>query len=61
MTTRRDDSIALYSKPCPVDMKPHDWRYASHAPGYEIGDICASCQKCHLRAISPNSPARGGA
>ena len=52
MSPRREASLALYTKRCPVDDKPHDWRYASHAPGYEIGDTCVLCQKCHLRAIA---------
>ena len=53
---RRANSIALKDKPCPVDMKPHDWRYASHAPGWELGDSCAWCQRCGLRCI--NKPKR---
>lgn len=30
----------------------HDWRYASDAPGWVIGDDCVICQNCGLRAIS---------
>lgn len=52
MSERRETSIALYKKRCPVDDKPHDWRYASHAPGWRLGDLCVSCQKCGLRAIA---------
>lgn len=52
MNHRRVSSLALYTKPCPVDDKPHDWRYASYAPGWRHEDICVLCQKCKLRAIA---------
>ena len=30
----------------------HDWRAASNAPGWVIGDDCVICQNCQLRAIA---------
>lgn len=48
----RANSLAQYAKPCPVTMKPHDWRHATDAPGWKIGDECVRCEKCGLKAIA---------
>lgn len=49
----RSASILRYMSRCPVTDKDHDWRYASHAPGWINGDDCAFCQDCEQRAIKP--------
>lgn len=49
----RRESFHIYTGKCPVTMRAHDWRYASHAPGRKAGDICALCQDCKQRAIRP--------
>lgn len=46
-------SVAEYHKECPATMKPHDWRYASDAPGREYGDLCVRCEACQLKGIKP--------
>lgn len=37
---------------CPATGGDHDWRYASHAPGWRLGDTCAICQSCKLRTVT---------
>ena len=32
----------------------HDWRYASHAPGWRVMDDCVRCERCGIRAIVNN-------
>lgn len=51
--TIREESIAEYTRPCSKTLKAHDWRYASYAPGWLIGDGCVLCQDCKVRGISP--------
>lgn len=51
----REKSLALYSKPCPATYRAHDWRYASDAPGWRIGDDCVRCECCQLKAIFPRT------
>lgn len=48
-------SLTEYTKLCPVTMKPHDWRYASDAPGRVHGDACVRCQACQQKAIYQTS------
>ena len=52
---KRARSMAEYKKPCPATamQEPHDWRYASSAPGWLIGDACARCQRCEAQGIKP--------
>jgi hypothetical protein len=38
------------AKPC-TDGGDHDWRYASHAPGWKLGDKCVICQRCKRRKV----------
>ena len=49
----RSASILRYMSRCPVTDRDHDWRYASNAPGWVIGDDCARCQKCQQLGIKP--------
>jgi hypothetical protein len=51
-------SKAQYHKPCPATFKPHEWRYASDAPGRQYGDRCVRCETCGLKAIAPLTPVR---
>ena len=53
VSDERTQSIRIYVSRCPVDWKDHDWRYASNAPGWLIGDDCARCQKCQQLGIKP--------
>ena len=49
----RSASILRYLSPCLATDKDHDWRYASNAPGWVIGDDCARCQNCQQSGIKP--------
>lgn len=51
--TDRERSIAEYAKSCPAALTPHDWRHATDAPGWRLGDECVRCQACQLKAIAP--------
>ncbi len=51
MNYERAASIVQYRKRCLVTNKPHDWRHATDAPGWEVGDECVRCQDCQLKAI----------
>ena len=51
----RERSLAAYIGTCPVNDKAHDWRYASDAPGWKLGDDCARCERCQLKGIKPVS------
>lgn len=51
----REQSISLYSKVCPATYKQHDWRHATDAPGWLIGDDCVRCEACQLKAIAPEA------
>ena len=53
MSNDRTESLRRYLSRCPVTDKDHDWRYASDAPGWLIGDECARCQQCQQKAIKP--------
>lgn len=53
MNHDRAASMLLYGKPCPSTMKPHDWRHATDAPGWHVGDECVRCQICQQKAIQP--------
>ena len=56
----RNDSLAEYHKPCPATAmrKRHDWRYASDAPGWRVGDDCARCERCQMKGIKPAEVAK---
>ncbi len=47
----RDRSISEYIKACPATGREHDWRHATDAPGWHIGDECVRCETCQLKAI----------
>jgi hypothetical protein len=34
-----------------TDGYAHDWRYASYAPGWKVGDTCVICEKCGIRKV----------
>ncbi len=46
-------SKETYDQPCPVNMKEHDWRHATDAPGWRIGDETVRCECCGQKGISP--------
>jgi hypothetical protein len=56
--TEREQSLAEYGRKCPATSMqgPHDWRYASSAPGWRIGDACARCQQCQMQGIKQEQP-----
>lgn len=54
----RSNSIAEYKKPCPATQKAHDWRHATDAPGWRVGDVCVRCQVCQLKAIDAEASSR---
>lgn len=54
----RGRSLMEYVKPCPVSGIEHDWRKATDAPGWKVGDECVRCQACQLKAIDPNAHSR---
>lgn len=60
MAEQRDarlSSLMEYSKTCLATFKAHDWRHATDAPGWKLGDGCVRCQDCQLKAIFPvNAP-----
>lgn len=49
----RENSLQLYTSRCPATYKNHDWRHATDAPGWKIGDECVRCQACQMKAIQP--------
>lgn len=53
MNAKRANSIVEYGRKCPATgmQQPHDWRYATSAPGSYVGDNCAMCQRCGLQGI----------
>jgi hypothetical protein len=55
MNHARQRSLIEYDKKCPATAykEPHDWRYASSAPGWYVGDACARCERCQLQGIKP--------
>lgn len=66
MNHDRQKAIIEYDKKCPATAyrDPHDWRYATSAPGSYVGDDCARCQRCELpgiRVSSDRSSQKGGA
>lgn len=36
-------------------LRGHDWRYASHAPGWKLGDDCVMCERCKIRRVHVQS------
>lgn len=48
----RTRSLAEYGRMCPATYKEHDWRHATDAPGWRVGDACVRCQECQLKAIA---------
>lgn len=46
-------SLSEYSAQCPSTLKAHDWRHATDAPGWRVGDECVRCQECQRKAIMP--------
>jgi hypothetical protein len=49
---------SFFGAPLRLTFKPHDWRYASDAPGRQYGDQCVRCETCGLKAIAPLTPVR---
>jgi hypothetical protein len=55
----RARSIKIYNDMCFATGQSHDWRHATNAPGWMIGDECVRCQECQLKAIAPYKPTLG--
>lgn len=53
MNQDRARSLVLYDKRCPVTYHRHDWRMATDAPGWKLGDYCVRCENCKQKAIVP--------